>query len=177
MRSLNWPHIVQSVTRQAGKLTALQSKLSNMREVKRSALVSYTPEQMFALVEDFERYPEFLPWASDAKLLSREGNELVGRLELHRMGVKEHFTTRNLLQAPHQMDMQLVDGPFRTLQGSWRFSAICDADAQPRGTRVDLNIRFEFKNAMLELLMGKSFESSCGSLVDAFTRRAKALYG
>jgi ribosome-associated toxin RatA of RatAB toxin-antitoxin module len=101
----------------------------------------------------------------------------VGRLELERMGVKEHFTTRNLLHAPHQMDMELVDGPFKTLNGFWRFTAICDADAQPRGTRVDLNIHFEFKSKMLDLLMGKSFETSCGSLVDAFTRRAKALYG
>lgn len=148
-----------------------------MREVKRSALVPYTPAQMFVLVEDFERYPEFLPWASGARLLSRDGNELVGRLELERMGVREHFTTRNLLQAPHQMDMQLIDGPFRMLQGSWRFTAISDADARLRGTRVDLNIRFEFKSAMLELLMGKSFETSCGSLVDAFTKRARDLYG
>lgn len=148
-----------------------------MREVKRSALVSYTPAQMFALVEDFERYPEFLPWASGARLLSRQGNELVGRLELERMGVKEHFTTRNLLQAPHQMDMQLVDGPFKALHGVWRFTAICDADAQPRGTRVDLNLRFEFKSKMLDLLMGKSFETSCGSLVDAFIKRAKSMYG
>ncbi len=148
-----------------------------MREVKRSALVPYTPAQMFALVEDFERYPEFLPWASGARLLSREGNEMVGRLELERMGIREYFTTRNVLQAPHQMDMQLVEGPFRTLQGSWRFTEIRDAEGQPRGTRVELDIRFEFRNAMLELLMGKSFEGSCGSLVDAFTRRARAMYG
>lgn len=150
---------------------------SNMREVKRNALVPYTPAQMFALVEDFERYPEFLPWASGAKLLSREGDELVGRLELERMGVKEHFTTRNQLQAPHQMSMQLVEGPFKALEGYWRFTAICDADGKPRGTRVDLNIQFEFKSKMLDMLMGRSFETSCGSLVDAFAKRARALYG
>ncbi|MGE0114138.1 MAG: type II toxin-antitoxin system RatA family toxin [Steroidobacteraceae bacterium] len=148
-----------------------------MREVKRNALVSYTPAQMFALVEDFERYPEFLPWVSGARLLSREGDELVGRLEMERLGIKEHFTTRNRLQPPTQMAMQLVEGPFKMLDGCWRFTAICDAEGKPRGTRVDLDIRFEFKNAMLEMLMGKAFEVSCGSLVDAFTRRARALYG
>lgn len=148
-----------------------------MREVKRNALVPYTPAQMFALVEDFERYPEFLPWVSGAKLLSHDGEQLVGRLEMERLGIKEHFTTRNRLQSPTRMDMQLVDGPFKQLDGSWRFTAICDADGRPRGTRVDLQIQFQFKNAMLDMLMGKAFEASCGSLVDAFTKRARALYG
>lgn len=148
-----------------------------MREVKRTALVSYTPAQMFALVEDFERYPEFLPWVSGAKLLARNGDELVGRLEMERLGIKEHFTTRNLLQAPSRMVMQLLEGPFKKLDGCWHFHAICDAAGKPRGTRVELDIRFEFKHAMLEMLMGKAFEVSCGSLVDAFTRRARALYG
>lgn len=148
-----------------------------MREVKRNALVPYTPAQMFALVEDFERYPEFLPWASGATLLSRQDNEQVGRLEMERFGVKEHFTTRNRLQAPTEMRMQLVDGPFKSLDGLWRFTAIVDAEGRTRGTQVDLQIRFEFKNAMLDMLMGKAFESSCGSLVDAFTQRARALYG
>jgi ribosome-associated toxin RatA of RatAB toxin-antitoxin module len=148
-----------------------------MREVKRNALVPYTPAQMFALVEDFERYPEFLPWVSAATLLSRDGDELVGRLDMERLGIKEHFTTRNRLQAPTQMDMQLVDGPFKQLDGTWRFTAICDAAGTPRGTRVDLGIQFEFKNAMLDMLIGKAFEASCGSLVDAFTKRARTKYG
>jgi ribosome-associated toxin RatA of RatAB toxin-antitoxin module len=148
-----------------------------MREVKRNALVPYTPAQMFALVEDFERYPEFLPWVSGAKLISRDGNELVGRLEMERLGIKEHFTTRNRLQAPTQMAMQLVEGPFKQLDGVWQFTAISDAAGTLRGTRVDLGLRFEFKNAMLEMLLGKAFEASCGSLVDAFTKRARAVYG
>jgi ribosome-associated toxin RatA of RatAB toxin-antitoxin module len=148
-----------------------------MREVKRNALVPYTPAQMFALVEDFERYPEFLPWVSGAKLLSRKDAELVGRLDMEWLGIKEHFTTRNHLLAPTQMDMQLVEGPFKQLQGAWRFTAICDAAGVPRGTRVDLNLQFEFKSTMLEMLLGKVFEASCGSLVDAFIKRAKAQYG
>jgi ribosome-associated toxin RatA of RatAB toxin-antitoxin module len=147
-----------------------------MREVKRTALVSYSPAQMFALVADFERYPEFLPWVASAQLLSRDATQLVGRLAMERMGVKEHFTTRNTLSAPTQMDMHLVDGPFNQLTGSWRFTEICAADGTPRGTRVDLHIQFEFKNALLDLLLGKTFEASCGSLVTAFTQRAKHMY-
>ncbi len=148
-----------------------------MREIKRNALVTYSPAQMFALVEDFERYPEFLPWVSAAALLSREGDQLVGRLEMERMGVKEQFTTRNILHAPHEMEMRLVDGPFKHLSGRWRFTEIVDPLGQLRGTKVDLQIQFEFKNGLLDMLMGKSFEASCGSLVNAFTQRAKALYG
>jgi ribosome-associated toxin RatA of RatAB toxin-antitoxin module len=151
--------------------------VKQMREVKRTALVSFSPSQMFALVEDFERYPEFLPWVSGAKLISREGDQLVGRLEMERVGMREHFTTRNTLKPPQQMDMQLVDGPFKFLDGFWRFTPIADAMGEARGTRIELYIRFEFKNALFNMMFGKAFEASLASLVDAFTQRAKQLYG
>jgi ribosome-associated toxin RatA of RatAB toxin-antitoxin module len=147
-----------------------------MREVKRTALVTFSPPQMFALVEDFERYPEFLPWVSGARLISRQGDQLLGELQMQRMGVTEKFTTRNTLQVPTRMDMALVDGPFKTLTGTWLFTELTDAEGAMRGSKVELNIRFEFKNAMLEMLFGKAFEASCGSLVDAFIQRAKTLY-
>jgi ribosome-associated toxin RatA of RatAB toxin-antitoxin module len=148
-----------------------------MRTVKRQALVSHTPAQMFALVEDFERYPEFLPWVSGARLLSRDGEQLVGRLEMARLGMSEQFTTRNRLHPPQRMDMELVEGPFKSLAGHWQFTEIRDPQGQVRGTRVELHLQFEFKNAVLEMLLGKSFETSCGSLVDAFVQRARSLYG
>jgi ribosome-associated toxin RatA of RatAB toxin-antitoxin module len=147
-----------------------------MREVTRTALVTFSPTQMFALVEDFERYPEFLPWVSGARLVSRQANQLLGELQMQRMGVTEKFTTRNTLYAPARMDMELVEGPFKTLTGTWLLTALNDAEGALRGCKVELNIRFEFKNAMLEMLFGKAFETSCGSLVDAFIQRAKALY-
>jgi ribosome-associated toxin RatA of RatAB toxin-antitoxin module len=75
------------------------------------------------------------------------------------------------------MRMQLVEGPFKSLDGRWRFTEIRDAQSVPRGTRVELSIQFQFKSAMLDMLMGKAFESSCGSLVEAFGKRARALYG
>jgi ribosome-associated toxin RatA of RatAB toxin-antitoxin module len=144
-----------------------------MKEVKRSALVPYTPEQMFALVEDIERYPQFLPWVSAAKLLERGPSHVVGRLEMHRAGMREIITTRNVLTAHREITLALVSGPFKTLDGRWTFEPI-GAD---RGTRVSLSIRFEFANPMLNLLLSRTFEKSCNEMVDAFVARARAVYG
>jgi len=144
-----------------------------MREVKRSALVPYTAEQMFALVEDIERYPQFLPWVAAAQLLERTPQAIVGRLEMHRAGMREIVTTRNVLTPPREITLALVAGPFKTLEGRWTFEPI----AEDRGTRVALTIRFEFANSMLNLLLSRSFEKSCNDLVDAFVARARAVYG
>ena len=144
-----------------------------MKEVKRSALVPYTAEQMFALVEDIERYPQFLPWVASAQLLERTPREVVGRLEMHRAGMREVVTTRNTLTPPGEITLTLVAGPFKTLEGRWTFEPI----GEERGTRVALSIRFEFANAMLNLLLSRSFEKSCNELVDAFVARARAVYG
>jgi ribosome-associated toxin RatA of RatAB toxin-antitoxin module len=144
-----------------------------MREVKRSALVPYTAQQMFALVEDIERYPQFLPWVSAAQLLERSPSAVVGRLEMQRGGMRESVTTRNVLTAPKQITLSLVSGPFKTLDGRWTFEPI----GEDRGTRVSLTIRFEFANAMLNLLLSRSFEKSCSELVDAFVARARSMYG
>ena len=94
-----------------------------MKEVTRSALVPYAPEQMFALVQDIESYPQFLPWVSSAKLLERGANQVVGQLEMHRAGRRELVTTRNTLTPPREITLALVTGPFRTLEGRWTFEA------------------------------------------------------
>lgn len=144
-----------------------------MKEVKRSALVPYTAEQMFALVEDIERYPQFLPWVSAAQVLERSPQEVVGRLEMHRAGMREVVTTRNVLTAHREITLELVAGPFKTLAGRWTFEPI----GEDRGARVALSIRFEFANPMLSLLLSRTFEKSCNDLVDAFVARARTVYG
>jgi ribosome-associated toxin RatA of RatAB toxin-antitoxin module len=144
-----------------------------MKEVKRSALVPYTAEQMFALVEDVERYPQFLPWVSAAQLLERSPTQVVGRLEMHRAGMREVVTTRNVLTPHREITLELVAGPFKTLAGSWTFEPI----GEERGARVTLSIRFEFANPMLSLLLSRTFEKSCNDMVDAFVARARAVYG
>jgi ribosome-associated toxin RatA of RatAB toxin-antitoxin module len=143
-----------------------------MREVNRSALTPYSPAQMFALVEDIERYSEFLPWVSRAELLERKDDEIIGRLEMHRAGVTEKFTTRNVLDPPRQITLHLVSGPFRTLEGRWTFENIAD-----RGTRVSLFVRFEFTSSVLALLLTRSFEKNCTDLLNAFVARARKVYG
>ena len=147
-----------------------------MREIQRSALVPYTPAQMFALVDDFERYPEFLPWVSAASIIERTETERVGRLEMARAGLREQVTTRNVVTPPGRMEMRLLDGPFRILEGVWTFDAVGEAEA-PRGTRVGLVFRFEFKSRVTDLLLASKFASSCDTLVDAFAKRARAVYG
>jgi ribosome-associated toxin RatA of RatAB toxin-antitoxin module len=143
-----------------------------MRQVDRTALVSYTPEQMFALVADIERYPEFVPWVVAAKILKREENGIIGQLEMERAGVREKFTTRNVLERPNRMSLALVEGPFRLLDGLWTFDALGN-----RGAKIRLTIRFEFANPLTAMLLSRAFEKSCAEMVDAFVLRARSIYG
>jgi ribosome-associated toxin RatA of RatAB toxin-antitoxin module len=140
--------------------------------VQRSAIVPYTPEQMYGLVVDVERYPEFLPWCSGAAVLTRDAAGATARLSLSRGPAHGSFTTRNEFQAPNQVAMHLVDGPFESLEGLWRFQRIGDA-----GCRVSLDIQFRMRHALAALLLGRVFEKSCDQLVDAFCRRAAQVYG
>lgn len=139
-----------------------------IREIRRSALVTFSPEQMFDLVIDVERYPQFLPWVTGAELHQRSERDLLASMEMQRSGVRERFTTRNEFDRPAYMTMRLVDGPFRLLEGRWTFTPIGTA-----GTRVELAMRFEFASPLASMLFGKSFEQSCGQLIDAFVARAR----
>ena len=143
-----------------------------MREVTRSALVPFSALQMFDLVADVERYPEFLPWCSGAEVLEREGEHVTARLALSRHGADARFTTRNRLVSGEFLEMHLVDGPFTELDGRWDFRPIGDA-----GSRVELNMRFETRNSLAGLMLGPAFEAICNQLVDAFGRRAREVYG
>jgi ribosome-associated toxin RatA of RatAB toxin-antitoxin module len=142
-----------------------------IREIKRSALVTFSPEQMFDLVIDVERYPQFLPWVAGAELHQRSDRDLLASMSMSRGGVTERFTTRNEFDRPTYMTMQLVEGPFRLLAGRWTFTPIGSA-----GTRVELEMRFEFANPVISMLFSKSFEQSCGQLIDAFIARARQVH-
>ncbi|HEX5787693.1 MAG TPA: type II toxin-antitoxin system RatA family toxin [Woeseiaceae bacterium] len=149
-----------------------------MRRISRSALVPYVAERMYALVDDIEAYPEFLPWCSAAVVNRREAGEVEATLEFRRGGLGKSFRTRNALQPPESITLELVDGPFRSLSGEWAFKPLGSTDDAPAaGCRVSLDLRFEFSNRVTDLLLGPFFEEICNSLVDAFTRRAQALYG
>jgi ribosome-associated toxin RatA of RatAB toxin-antitoxin module len=139
-----------------------------MREVKRSALIAESPARMFALVNDIERYPEFVPWCTAARVDSRKEGEVVASLTIKRGPVKSEFTTRNLLEADKRVLMQFVSGPFRVLEGLWTFTALGDL-----GCRVELEMRFEFANRLTNALFAPLFEDTAASLVDAFVKRAR----
>lgn len=139
-----------------------------MREVRRSALLPYPPVAVYGLVADVERYPEFLPWCSAARVLAREGDEVTVRLSLASGLARASFTTRNRHVPARSVTMSLVDGPFETLEGRWDFTAIGVA-----GTRTDLLVRFATRGITGALALGPAFEVACNRLVDAFARRAR----
>lgn len=139
-----------------------------MREVKRSALIAESPARMYALVNDIERYPEFVPWCTAARVDARKEGEVVATLTIKRGPVKSEFTTRNLLEADKRVLMQFVSGPFRVLEGLWTFTALGDL-----GCRVELEMRFEFANRLTNALFAPLFEDTAASLVDAFVKRAR----
>ena len=147
-----------------------------MREIQRSALVPHTPAQMFALVDDFGRYPEFLPWVTAAEILEKTEFERVGRLQFARSGFNDTITTRNVVAPPSRLEMKLIEGPFRVLEGVWTFEPLGES-AAPRGTRIGLVLRFEFKNRVMDVLLAGKFAASADTLVDAFAKRARAQYG
>lgn len=143
-----------------------------MRKVDRSALVPYSTEQMYALVEDVEAYPEFLPWCAGARLIRKEAAELEATIGLGLGALQTEFSTRNQLQPPAAMTMELRDGPFRSLEGRWDFERLGE-----QGCEARLQLRFEFESTAQDLLFGAAFEKICNELVDAFVKRAHELYG
>ncbi|MEA3197238.1 MAG: hypothetical protein QOF32_1290 [Gammaproteobacteria bacterium] len=142
-----------------------------MQVVERSALVTYTAAQMFALVNDVARYPEFLPWCVQARVEDVSAEERIAALKVTRGVLQTEFTTRNTLQHDAQINMQLMHGPFRNLTGEWRFEPIGE-----RGSRVHFRIEFEFKNRLSAAAFNAVFESLCGTIVDAFVLRAQTIY-
>lgn len=140
--------------------------------VEKSALVPYSDRQMFDLVKDVERYPEFLPWCSGAERLSDDGQQICGRIEVSRMGIHQSFTTCNQYEAPRRMSIELVEGPFRKLHGAWEFQALRE-DA----CKVVLKLEFEFSGHLINAAFGKVFHQIANTLVESFCKRAKEVYG
>lgn len=148
-----------------------------MRHFTRSALVAAPPARLFALINDVERYPEFVPWCVGSVVLSRTPAEVVASLEVRRSLLRTRFTTRNTLVEPDCVTMTLVDGPFTALEGRWIIAGIEDAAGTPIGSRVTLEMRFEISNGLTASLLEPLFEETAASLVEAFVARARATAG
>lgn len=139
-----------------------------MAAVDRSMLVEYSAQQMYALVGDVESYPQFLPWCERAVVAARDSGRTVATLHINFHGVKEAFTTENLNQASARIDMRLLSGPFRSLSGSWSFTALTG-----NACKVEFSLRYEFASRLLETLIGPVFHDITDGLMEAFVRRAR----
>ncbi len=134
-------------------------------------LLPYTPEQLFALVADIERYPEFLPWCVGARIRERRPNEIVADLIIGFRMFRERFTSRVTLDPPRRIDVAYTEGPFRYLNNHWIF------EPAPGGCRVDFFVDFEFKSRVLQKVIEVLFGEAVRRMVAAFERRAEQLYG
>lgn len=145
---------------------------SPLYKVHRSALLNYSARQMYDLVVDIERYPEFLNWCSDARILEQEGSEVVASIEISFKGLHRSFTTRNHMESGRSVRIELVNGPFRTLNGIWQFTEL-DADS----SRIELDLEFDFSTRFLARIVGPVFSQIANRQLDAFQRRAEQVYG
>ncbi len=143
-----------------------------MTTIKKSAIVSYSAAQMFDLVDDVAAYPEFLPWCSRSRVLSRNRDEVRASLELSKGMLKKSFTTCNRIQKNKMIEIRLEEGPFHHLEGFWRFEALGD-----EACKVSYDMEFEFSGKLLSMSMGPMFSQVAESLVDSFCQRAKNIYG
>lgn len=144
-----------------------------MTTITRSALVMYTPDQMFDLVNDVEAYPHFLPWCRSSRVISKNEQVICASLDIAKGGIHHEFSTRNQLDPGRSIRIELIDGPFRHLEGFWQFNPIGDGEA----CRIQLDMDFEFSTRLLDLALGPVFTQISGSLVDAFCKRARDIYG
>jgi len=175
-----------------------------MTHVARSALVPYTPHEMFVLVADIPSYPQFLPWCGGARILSRDEDLVVASIDIAYKGMHKTFTTRNRMQADKLLEMSLVEGPFRHLHGNWQFLPVGDR-TEPRaadrngspvpsgrssfhdtrsgggfgddGCRVSFDLDFEVANRLMAVVINPVFTSIANQMVDGFVERARIVYG
>ena len=143
-----------------------------MAEVHNSVLVPYPAQRMFALVDAVEKYPEFLPWCSDTELIFRDAHVTRAAIRISYRGIRQGFSTENTKSEPQLMQIRLIEGPFKNLEGGWRFTDLGDA-----GCKVELSLNYEFASRVLDRLIGPVFGYIANNLVDAFVKRAHHIYG
>ena len=143
-----------------------------MHTVQRSVLVPYSNAQMFDLVADVDKYPEFMPWCGGAQVHSRDEHGMQASVTISLAGVRQTFTTRNEHQYPDLITIELVDGPFSHLRGRWEFKALA-----PDACKVIYTMEYAFSNRALEMVVGPVFNRIASSFIDSFTQRAQACYG
>jgi ribosome-associated toxin RatA of RatAB toxin-antitoxin module len=142
-----------------------------VKQIARSAIVEHSAAEMYALVEDIEAYPQFLPWCAAAEVHERKPGSTRATLTVGVGGLRHSFTTRNENRPGEAIDMHLVEGPFRRFAGEWRFAPL-----SPRACRIEFSLQYEFSSRTLGRLLSPLFDGIADSMVDAFVRRAAQVY-
>lgn len=142
-----------------------------MRRIDKSVLIEHSAEQMFRLVDAVEEYPRFLPWCGGTEVKWRDDLTTVATIHIDYHHVKQSFTTENSKQFPTSIDMKLVEGPFKHLDGRFRFTELA-----PDACKVEFQIEYQFSNKLLELVVGPVFSHIADTLVEAFITRADKVY-
>lgn len=154
-----------------------------MKHVKKSVLLWYSPAEMYRLVTEVPRYPEFLPWCDKGEVLEQHDGGMTARIHLAYAGVRHAFTTRNTHQPDRQVLMQLVDGPFSMLEGTWDFVPLGKpaeaghAQPEPSACRIEFDLCYAFSSRPLEAVLSPVFDRVANTFVDSFVTRAEQVYG
>jgi ribosome-associated toxin RatA of RatAB toxin-antitoxin module len=142
-----------------------------MHQLSKSALVPYSAEQMYQLVNQVDDYPKFLNWCSDASILKQTSDQIIASVEINKSGFNQSFTTINTLTPNQRIDMKLKEGMFKHLKGAWVFTKLND-----QACKIELNLSFSFASKILDLAISPIFTSIANSQLEAFVARAKAVY-
>ena len=142
-----------------------------MIEIKKSALVPYPPEKIYNLVTDIKNYPKYLPWCANSSINEEMDNTVSATVNIEYLKVKTHFTTRNTNYPFEKIDMQLIDGPFKYLSGSWHFTRLGD-----NGCKVEFFLHYKFSNIFIEKIIGPVFSYISKNIIDCFIKEAHKLY-
>ncbi len=143
-----------------------------MPSIHRSALVMHSVKDMYDLINDVLAYPQFLPDCNDSKIISQSEDSMTAALKVSKGGVSKWFTTENTLEENKHVTLNLVDGPFKQLSGRWDLTELSD-----EACKITLNLEYEFSSKLLEMAFGKIFNNIANNMVQAFTERAKKVYG
>lgn len=144
-----------------------------MKKIARSALLPYSAQRVYDIVNDVDAYPEFLPWCGGAQILQSPNDyEMKASITIAKAGIKQTFSTHNHLVPGQRIEVHLLDGPFKTLRGEWEFKKLDE-----QACKILFEVEFEVSNGLFNMAVGPVFEQIAGTLVDSFCKRAKQLYG
>lgn len=142
-----------------------------MHNISKNAIVPYSDKQMFNLVNEIDKYPEFLNWCSSSSILNQSEKEIIASIEINKSGIKQSFTTKNYIEPFKTIKMQLLKGPFKHLTGQWRFQSL-----ENNMTKISLDLQFSFQSKLMDISLAPIFSQIAGSQLDAFIVRAKQIY-